>query len=83
MKEVKIIIIVSLFLLYNLVIWFDILINSLLLDNLKKILEGFANTGPLPVQFGNILRKVFHCARYVAFAHTIITINMVTFLAII
>jgi hypothetical protein len=49
----------------------------------KKVLEGFAYAGPLAIQLGNILCKVFNSAGNVALTHAVATINMVAALAIV
>ena len=51
--------------------------------NSKKLLEGFAYARPLAIKLGNVLCKVFHGTGYMAFAHTVVTIDVVSALAVI
>ena len=49
----------------------------------KKLLQGFADAGPLAVQPGNVLCKVFNCAGNMAFAHAVAAVNVIPALAVI
>ncbi len=49
----------------------------------KKLLEGFADAGPLAIQLGDVLCKVFNRARNMALAHAIRAVDVVAALAMI
>ena len=49
----------------------------------KKSLEGLADAGPLAVQPGDVLCKVFNRAGDVALAHAVAAVNVVATLAMI
>jgi hypothetical protein len=47
------------------------------------LLEGFADAGPLAVQPGDVLCKVFNRAGNVALAHAVSAVNVVAALAVV
>jgi hypothetical protein len=49
----------------------------------KKSSEGFADAGPLAVQLGDVLCKVFNRAGNVALAHAVAAVNVIAALAIV
>lgn len=51
--------------------------------NYEKLLEGFADAGPLAVELGNVFRKVFNRAGNVAVTHAVAAVNVVAALAVI
>lgn len=52
-------------------------------QRLKKLLEGFADAGPLAVQLGDVLCKVFNRAGDVAPAHAVAAVDVVAAPAVI
>jgi len=51
--------------------------------NYEKLLEGFADAGPLAVKLGDVLCKVFNRAGNVAVTHAVAAVNVVAALAVI